>query len=548
MTKNIIPIENVVNKKFLLLSNHYNALLFNEYEIEIEEHQLRKSFDLAQLQYKDLKEYDCIFIAINEGMLKLSKDSLKHVKERLGIFQSLENVVFIFQGNPKSLVYFQDFPTIIYIPSKKMYHAQLASQVIFGGMKALGQFPMNISGKIKYSQGEIQDKVFRLRHNGIFNSSDERLNQIDSIVNEGIKNKAMPSCQVMVIKDGRIYYENAFGHQTYDKKKRVKINHLYDLASITKVLSTTLAMMKLYDAGKYELTDSLYQILELEEEATIGDITIKELLIHQTGLQANMPIIPFLRNRSLYQKKSQENATIQVTADFYMYDNYLDTLWHEIQTLEIGEKAYKYSDVNANILQRVVEKLAEEPLDVYVEKHFYKPLLMKRTTYLPLEKFEEDEVVPTEKDKNWRKQLVHGYVHDESAAILGGVAGNAGLFSTVQDIAIVSQMLLYGGTYAGKRYLKEETVQLFTASTHGNHRGLGFNKQTETGTAACAAQAPLSTYGHTGFTGNCFWVDPENDLIYIFLSNRVYPKRNPRLSQQKIRERIHEVIYEEMIE
>ena len=478
--------------------------------------------DEDKLKLKKIDKYDLVIITINdEYPIEFYSD--------LRLLENKKNVVLIYIGNLSKLANLDKFNTIIHEDIGR-YNAILS---IFGKKKALGQTAMNVSKNIKYGQSKPLKKQLQLRSRYFvkLHSSNHPLRKIDTIVQEGIKEKAMPSCQVMVIKNGEIYFKKAYGHHTYNRKTAVDLDHIYDLASITKVMSTTMAMMKLYENGKYKLTDSLYQILDLEKNATIRNITVKELLIHQSGLQANMPITKFFKKRNRYTSKRQENATIQISDNFYLYDKYLDTLWHEIQSLEIGEKKYQYSDVNANILQRIIEKLSGKDLDDYVNTTFYEPLLMAHTLYQPLNKYKKKTIVPTEKDNFWRKRLVHGYVHDESAGLIGGVAGNAGLFSNVNDMAIMSQMLLNGGTYNGARYLKKETIDFFTASTHGNHRGLGFNKQTEGGSTGCASVAPLTTYGHTGFTGNCFWIDPENELIYIFLSNRVYPKRNPRLSQ-----------------
>ncbi len=493
-----------------------------------------------RLKLGAFNKYDKI-IAFLDEYDKKAVDEFKKVAKR-------KNTVLVYFGDPTHLKYLDDFKTILYIPKGGDMSPQLIAEVLSGGNLALGQLPINISKKYYFGKNKPLTKKIRLRK-ALFSeevgASSEILSEISEIAREGIRKKAMPSCQIMVVKNGAIIYDEAFGYHTYRRKTLIKPSHLYDLASITKVAATTMAMMKLYQQGKYSLSDSLYQIIGMDTTSNLNYITIRDLLIHQSGLQPNMPINRFLRKKDekMFSKNATDSATTKIADNFYLYDNWLDTLWNTIKTLELTPNpSYRYSDINANLLQKIVETITEKPLDEYVQEMLYEPLGMNRILFNPLSTFKKEEIVPTEKDNSWRKQLVHGYVHDESAALQGGVAGNAGLFSTAMDLAILSQMLL-DGEYLGKSILQKETIDIFRASTYGNYRGLGFNKQRVSGTAGCAAVAPLSTFGHTGFTGNAFWIDPENDLIYIFLSNRVYPRRNGRLSQMKIRERIHEVIY-----
>ena len=553
---NLLPITTLKKENILLIDKNGTDLqLYGQlsHYANVEEYSIYSSekhkIDEQQLKKGSLKAYDKIIVVIAPF-----ENNEQEVFQSILSLADKKNVILVYAHHPKHLNVFKDFKTIIYTPFTEITAWYSIPDIIYGSRSALGQFPLNISSDFQYGQGINLTKKLRL--NPAFAPEEvdcdhNVLNQIDDIVAEGIKGKAMPSCQVMVIKKGKIIYDQSFGYHTYSKKVKVDENHLYDLASITKVVSTTMAMMKLYQQGKYSLSDSLYQVFGKDSLSTVAKVTLRELMVHQSGIQSFMPIVRYLRNKDEYDyfsTKKLDNANTKIANGFYLYDKWLDTLWREMTTLELQDnQTYRYSDVNANIMQRVVETLTEKSLDEYVNKLYYEPLNMNRTLYNPLDKYSKKEIVPTEKDNSWRKQLVHGYVHDESAAMLGGVGGNAGLFSTANDLAVLSQMLLNGGKYGNQQFLQKETIDLFTASTHGNHRGLGFNKQTETGTSACSQYAPLSTYGHTGFTGNCFWVDPENELIYIFLSNRVYPKRNSRLSKMQIRERIHDVIYESFL-
>jgi beta-N-acetylhexosaminidase len=550
-TVKLLPFKNTKEENALvIIANSPRIFNFDLPNMVVEKYAFNTTFKkdiektgIAEKRLKlgNFNRYDKIIIFLDEYNKK-AFDELKKITNK-------KNTVLIYRGNPTDLKYLDDFKTILYIPDGTEINPRFISQVLSGGNRALGQFPLNVSEKFYFGKSNPLTKKIRLRK-ALFPEevgvSSEILSKISEIAREGIRQKAMPSCQIMVIKDGSIIYNEAFGHHTYRKKTPIKSNHLYDLASITKVAATTMAMMKLYQQGKYSLSDSLYQIIGMDSTSNLNYITIRDLLIHQSGLQPNMPINRFLnkKDKKMFATSKKDSANIKIANGFYLYNNWMDTLWNTIKTLELTPNpSYRYSDINANLLQKIVETLTKKPLNQYVDEMFYESLGMNRTLFNPLSSFKKEEIVPTEKDNAWRKQLVHGYVHDESAALQGGVAGNAGLFSTAMDLAVLSQMLLDKGNYLDQSFLQKETIDLFRVSTHGNYRGLGFNKQRVSGTAGCAAIAPLSTFGHTGFTGNCFWIDPENNLIYVFLSNRVYPRRNNRLSKMKIRERIHEVIY-----
>jgi CubicO group peptidase (beta-lactamase class C family) len=267
-----------------------------------------------------------------------------------------------------------------------------------------------------------------------------------------------------------------------------------------------------------------------------------------------MPIAPYLLYRtqdnaacdSFFCKNNSGPYTVPVADEFYLAENYIDTIWKKVdKTNYRGPRRYRYSDVNFMLVQRIVESHLEEGMDDFLNKEFYYPLGLRRNMYNPLDAYAKEAIIPTQNDYRWRHQQVHGYVHDEAAALFGGVGGNAGLFSTAEDLAVIFQMLLNNGHYGGKQYLDETTVKLFTNTYHGNHRGLGFDKPTSGSRSAYSRSASPETFGHTGFTGTCVWADPKHDLIFVFLSNRIYPNVNNRaLFKEQVRERIHEVVYD----
>jgi beta-N-acetylhexosaminidase len=431
----------------------------------------------------------------------------------------------------------------------------LAAQLLFGALQAKGRLPLAISNQLLFHHGIDNTPIIRFKYTvpeevGI---AAYKLVGIDAIARNAIGIGATPGCQIFVAKEGKIIYSKTFGSHTYEKKEAVEKTDLYDLASITKVASTTLAAMKMYEQEKIQLDGKIGDYLDIDENAPIRDLTLNQLLTHKSGLQANMPIAPFIMYKDTTDTFCNEyfcqekylTYIVPVADSFYMDYRWQDTMWQKVYQMKpFKNKRYRYSDVNFNLLQKVVETRYKSSIDEYVKLNFYYPLNLEHVTYRPLEVFDVNEIVPTAQDF-WRKQLLQGYVHDESAALLGGVGGNAGLFANAEDLAVLFQMLLNGGSYGGKEFLKPETIRKFTTQQAGSLRGLGFDVQTKSGTRNCSTKASPSTFGHTGFTGTCVWVDPETELIYIFLSNRIHPNVNNRtLFKEGTRKRIQSLVYD----
>lgn len=425
-----------------------------------------------------------------------------------------------------------------------------------------------------------------------YNIDPALLAQVDAIAQEGIDNKAYPGCQIVVLKNGREIYNKAFGTRTWNGEeegstagdpRKVSPTDLYDLASLTKTTATLLAVMKLYDEQKINLSDPISQYLPYLKGTDKQHISIRTLLFHESGLPSG---ISFYREAiddksypgKLLNAKRDRYHTVQLdgktwgNANFKFLDGLMATSEDERHTLQVAEgmwldknfrtevyqrkiveakllsRTYRYSDISFILLQQMVEALTGTTLDVYLDKEFYAPMGLKRTMYLPLKRVAKEEIVPTSKDDFLRKQLLQGYVHDESAAFQGGISGNAGLFSTASDVAQVYQMLLDGGEYKGKRYFSKSTVDLFTKTVSSkSHRGLGFDRPNVNNLdkSNCGEKTPAAVFGHTGFTGTCAWADAENDMVYVFLCNRVYPNKwNSKLSALNIRTRIQDTLYE----
>ena len=379
-------------------------------------------------------------------------------------------------------------------------------------------------------------------------------NEIDSIAQYGIDQKIYPGCQVMALKNGEIIFQRNYGYTHYEKNHPVTDQTLYDMASVTKSLATTLAMMKLYEENRYELHDHISKYLPELKNSNKQNITIAELLTHTSGLPAFISFHQALTldsNRYEYLNDIySEEFSIEIAHNLYLKPAYQKRIAERIKNSKLNAKKYVYSDLGFYYLQKIVEQITGESLSEYVENNFYIPMGLEYTCFNPLQHgIDSAQIAPTENDKTFRNQVVQGYVHDQLAALSGGVCGNAGLFSTAEEIAKISVMLMQNGTFGGKRLLKESTVKKFTQtySMHNcNRRTLGFfTPDFDRESGIIPSQADKTTYGHQGFTGTVFWCDPANQLIFIFLSNRVHPNTEPNnLSKSKIRLILHEKIYE----
>jgi CubicO group peptidase (beta-lactamase class C family) len=363
---------------------------------------------------------------------------------------------------------------------------------------------------------------------------------------------------ILAAHKGEIIYHKAFGNYEYSPSSpAMNTESIFDLASVTKISATTVSIMKLYDEGKIKLEGKLKDYLPYTKNTNKEDLKIEDILLHQAGL---VPFITFYKetidpttgnvNPMVYAPKPQKGYGVRVAENIYMRDDWQDTMMLRILKSPLGPKnKYVYSDNDFIFLGKIVEEVTGMSLDEYVQKTFYNKIGMYSTGFKPLSRFPVDKIVPTETDAYFRKQTTRGDVHDEGASMFGGVAGHAGLFSNAYDLALLYQMLLNGGEINGQRYLKPGTIKLFTDyNSKISRRGLGFDKPEKDNAIRKEPYPSLlaspATFGHTGFTGTCVWVDPANDLVYIFLSNRVYPTRdNNKLGQMLIRGKIQDAIY-----
>jgi CubicO group peptidase (beta-lactamase class C family) len=382
--------------------------------------------------------------------------------------------------------------------------------------------------------------------------------RIDSIANDAIACKAMPGCVVLIAKDGKIAFEKAYGYYTYEKNEPVTTESVYDIASVTKICATTIALMKLYDEGKLDLKKKLGDYLTSVKGTNKEKISIEKLLLHQAGL---VPYIPLYKEtldaygvpvKELYNSVFSDSFSIPVADHLFLRTASKDTLYKRILSSPLGAAdKYVYSDNDFIFLGKIVETITGVALDEYVRKNFYTPMSLESAGFLPLKRMAINRVAPTEDEKLFRLQLLRGTVHDPGAAMFGGVAGHAGLFSNAYDMACIMQMLMDGGVFNGKRYLQKQTVELFTAyHSETSRRGYGFDKPEKDNNTRKepypALSASSNTFGHIGYTGTCAWADPDKKLVFIFLSNRVNPSASDLFLKMNIRPKVFETIYQSL--
>ena len=419
-----------------------------------------------------------------------------------------------------------------------------AINLIYNQIKEKGTVPV----KLQFGQITTTPKFpsFNPNADGIDTTM---LLPIDDIANQLLKNKAAPGCRILVTKNNKIYYDKCFGYLTYENKAKVEPNTVYDIASVTKVASTTISVMKLFDEGKLSINKKLGDYLPETIGTNKQNLIIKDVLMHQAGLTAWIPFykatLPNFDH--CYTQKIDSNHTVLICDDMYELNGLKDSVYKEILESELESKTYRYSDLGMILMQKVVETISKKPLDVFVYDEFYSPMNLSRITYLPLANgLNKTEIAPTQNDVIFRRQIIKGHVHDPAAAMLGGISGHAGLFSDAYSLAYIMEMLNNKGVYKGKRYLKEATVIEFTKyHSKNSRRGLGFDKPDFSGKSSPASTIGSDLmFGHTGFTGTCVWADPKHNLVYVFLSNRTFPnEENRELISGNYRTRIQDQVY-----
>ncbi|GAB4110364.1 MAG: hypothetical protein OHK0057_05070 [Thermoflexibacter sp.] len=447
-----------------------------------------------------------------------------------------------------------------------VHYQDLTSQAIFGAVPFKGKLADDLATYFKKGEGIETLSLKRLKYTvpeevGI---KSDYLKKVDSIAISAIQKKATPSIQLLVAKDGKVFYHKAFGYHTYDSTQAASIEDMYDLASVSKISTAIPALMKLTDEGKFSVDKTLGDYYPEARKSDKKNMVIRQVLTHQAGLRAWIPFwqnatvltasnpsgrandTPKILNPKVFQVQKSRRFPHQVAENLFIHKKYYQkSIVKQILESPVAEKKdYVYSDLSYYLYPKVIKRITKKDVVSYLDENFYKPLGAVTLTYNPLQKFDKRRIVPTEYDSLFRKQLIHGYVHDEGAAMLGGISTHAGLFGNANDLAKLLQMYLQNGYYGGKQYISPQTLAEFTRCQFcpNNLRGIGFDRQRGTNAAKSVSE---QSYGHSGFTGNLVWIDPANGLLYIFLSNRVYPTRsNTSLYDLNIRTNIQEVFYE----
>ncbi|WP_367865384.1 serine hydrolase domain-containing protein [Pedobacter sp. WC2423] len=489
----------------------------------------------------DLKFFNTIIISIQD----LETTQPKYINF-INSLAKTKSVIIALYGQQTNLVPFDSLSApIIWTQDKSIQSATLIPQIIFGGIAVSNKLTRNISGKHLAGSG-YTTVVTRLKYTvpedaGV---NSDNLREIDHITAEAIAARAAPGMVVLVAKDGKVIFNKAYGTHTYGGAPD-KVTDIFDLASITKITATTPMVMRLVEQNKLKLDTNIGAYIALARPTAMNEIPVRDVMLHQAGF---IPYIAFhdgVKATDHSPDSSEAYPTKVADGYFIRKDYFKDVMWPQMLNAPIRTRGkYVYSDISMYVMKDIVEHISGEPLNVYTAENFYAPLGMQTAGFLPRNRFSRDQIIPTEDDTYFRKTLLVGYVHDQGAALVGGVSGHAGLFASTNDMAIMYQMLLNKGTYGGQTYFKPGTVENFTAQqSNVSRRGLGFDRwDPNPAKKYPSSTASSQTYGHTGYTGTAVWVDPARGLVYIFLSNRVNPSVTNKLVSMGIRSRIQDVI------
>lgn len=411
---------------------------------------------------------------------------------------------------------------------------------------------MSLFGGIAVTKGLVENRTqqTRIQYSNVDLSAwdvQSMTKKIDEIADEAIRERAAPGMVVMALKDNKVLFHKAYGHHMYSKGQTMGANDIFDLASISKIAGTTPVIMQLFESGKIDLNKTIGDYLWDAKSTDKANIALHSVLLHEAGFTPFIPFYRYLKSGEL-QSYSSQSHQVQVADGVFLRTNYYrDVMWPQMLQSPVKPVGnYVYSDISMYVMKEIAEQVSSTPMDDFVANFLYKSIGMQTAGYNTRKRFDKEQIVPTQNDTSFRKTLLHGFVHDEGAAMAGGVAGHAGLFGSANDLAIYGQMLLNKGTYGSVQYFKPSTVDLFTSKqSKSSRRGLGFDRYDPNSQSGYPSKlANSSVYGHTGYTGTCIWIDPQNQLVYIFLSNRVHPQVSSKLGELNVRSRIQDVIYE----
>jgi len=562
----ILPIKDIENNKiaYVKLGDDVNSSFVST---------LKKYTEITEVSEKNidtlnirLKDFNTVIVGFHKSDRAWKSHAFTET-ELLWLQQIAQHNKIILDvfTKPYSLLPITDFDEIegLIISHQNADIAQeVSAEIIFGTVEAKGKLPVSINSSFKVNDGLSTEKIDRIGFTAPQNvgMNPMILSKIDGIVQNAINKKMTPGAQVLVARKGKVIYQKSFGYHTYENQTKVQNSDIYDVASLTKILATLPNVMLAYDKGTVNLETKLKTMLPIFENTDKSEITFKELLSHYARLEAWIPFYKATLDKNkmplekYYRETPNAQFSKQVAECLYIRNDYHDTIMKAIATSKLlPKKEYKYSDFTFMILKEYLEKTFNKSLDVLAYENFYKKIGANNTIFNPLQKFSPTQIPPTEIDTYFRHQELQGYVHDMAAAMEGGVAGHAGLFSNAMDVAKIMQLYLNKGNYNGHQFFSEKTFNDFNTChfcAEGNRRALGFDKQQLPGTQGPTCNCvSMSSFGHTGFTGTYAWADPETEIVYVFLSNRTFPDSNlpNALSKGNVREDIQKVIQEAIV-
>ncbi len=507
-----------------------------------------------------LDDYDLVITSLHSNTVRsrndygLPKDWRKWTSD----LKASQNVLMLF-ANPLSIKDedLTKYDGVICAYENHQIALDRAGQFIMGTYASKGKLPFTINSSYKLGHGVSVPWAGRLKESmpEELGMSRSKMEQIDQIAMDGVTQGAYPGCQVVIAVEGKVIWRKSYGYHTYDKKRKVKNTDIYDIASITKVAASTASLMRLETKGEFTVNSQLKDYLpEMLEGSRYGSIRLKDMLTHQSGLVAWIPFYKktltsaWQPSPEWYSKTQTDEMSVRVTDDLWIKPDYTDTMYQRILRTPLKSRRYKYSDLGYYFVRKIVQAKSGQELNEFAMDELYKPMGLQYMRYLPSEHFALHQITPTEDDTIFRKQLIHGHVHDPGAAMIGGVGGHAGLFSNASDLAGMMQMFLNKGQYGGVQYINSDVIDNYTRCQYcpKNRRGLGFDKPvTNRRGGPCSNLASMSSFGHSGFTGTLAWADPESKINYVFLSNRVYPDaENWKIVKMSTRTEIQRVVYE----
>ncbi|MEN8817467.1 MAG: glycoside hydrolase family 3 N-terminal domain-containing protein [Nonlabens sp.] len=566
-SKGILPIQNLETKKiaYVELGDDSGEVFFNELNKYTKVDRV-KGTKLDGL-LKSLESYNTVIIGLHRSNDNPWKSYQLKERELTWLYEIARKHDVIFDGFVRpymldQLKTIKNFEGILMSYQNSEWSQKVSAQIIFGARDAVGNLPVS-SGLFQVNDGLKVNHIKRLSYGNNPSSvgfDPSMIAKIDSVARHTINGKGAPGMQILVARRGKVILNKSYGHHTYSKKDAITGTDVYDIASVTKILATLPLVMELEEKNVLSLDDAISKLDPDLKSTNKEQITIKQMLSHYGRLK---PWIPFyvytldsVTNKpssKYYSNGSKASFKIPVAAGLFTNDQVQDTIFDRIIRSDLStDLEYKYSDLPYYLMKKYIEKHYNKNLDQLTQDHFYTSLGMNRTGYLPLNKFPKDQIVPTEEDTTFRNQLIHGYVHDQGAAMQGGIGGHAGVFSTANDIAKMMQMYLQGGYYGGRQYLKQETIDKFNTCYYCENdvrRGVGFDKpQLEDSGPTCGC-VDRSSFGHSGFTGSYTWADPDKEIVYVFLSNRVHPDASNRfIITENIRTNIQQIIYDSIID